>query len=408
MRLVSVDRLAPGAVLARDVRVGTPGSAPLLRAGAAVTEGLREALARRGVAAVWIDDGISGDVEPLPPLPPETRHAAEQAVVATLDRARTRLRDGQGLASEDVTELAVVADAIAAQLVDAPEAVYALDELGSADQYTHEHSVRVCTLGVLLASRHWREHGWTDFRGRTRFDGIERLLSHLGLGLLVHDIGKLAIAAEIRDKPGALTPEEWEEMRRHPTLGREMLEGTHMPFVALGVVEGHHERWDGRGYPRGLAGRQIQDFACLAAIADVYDAVCSARPYKPARPPHEGVRVVREGAGTAFNPRMVETFLQIVMPYPVGHEVRLPDGADGVVVAVDAGSPYEPVVRWRRAGRVVEERVDLRERAPAELADPAEPAGGRDAPRRPGSREDASATLPGGAPADLHEGTAAA
>jgi HD-GYP domain-containing protein (c-di-GMP phosphodiesterase class II) len=247
--------------------------------------------------------------------------------------------------------------------VGAPEAVFALNEMSSADQYTHEHSVRVCTLGVLLASRHWRQHGWTDFRGRARFDNIDRLLSQLGFGLLVHDIGKLAIAPEIRDKPGALTLEEWQEMRRHPTLGREMLEGAQMPFVALGVVEGHHERWDGGGYPRGLAGQKIQDFACLAAIADVYDAVCSARPYKPARPPHEGVRVILEGAGTAFHPGMVETFARLVMPFPVGHEVLLPDGGDAVVVDVDPERPWAPTVRRRDGSRVVEETVDLARQA---------------------------------------------
>lgn len=368
MRLVPVDRLVPGVPLARDVRVGAPGTAPLLRAGAAVTPSLRDALARRGVSAVWIDDGLGGDVEPLEPLPAEMRDSAQRAVISTLETARTRLGRGQGLSAQDVTELSGIADAIAGHLVGAPEAVYALNEMSSADQYTHEHSVRVCTLGVLLASRHWRVHGWTDFRGNARHDGIERLLSQLGLGLLVHDIGKLAVPREILDKPGVLTAEEWEQLREHPAVGREMLEAAQVSFVSLGVIEGHHERWDGAGYPHGLAGQAIQDFACVAAIADVYDAICSARPYKAAQPPHAGVRAIVEGAGTAFHPGMVETFARLVMPFPIGHEVTLPDGDDAVVVAVDPARPYAPTVRRRRDGRVVEEVADLSAHRPPPVA----------------------------------------
>jgi HD-GYP domain-containing protein (c-di-GMP phosphodiesterase class II) len=212
---------------------------------------------------------------------------------------------------------------------------------------------------VLLASHHWRRHGWTDGRGRARFDGIERLLSQLGFGLLVHDIGKLGIDRAILDKPGLLTEEERIEIERHPTIGRTMLAGTEASMVSLGVIASHHERWDGLGYPSGLAGERIQDFACIAAIADTYDAVCSVRPYKAAQPPHVGVRVVREGAGTQFNSAMVETFCELVMPYPVGHAVVLPDGRDGVVVDVDRARPYVPVVRVGDGAGVVEVSVDL-------------------------------------------------
>jgi HD-GYP domain-containing protein (c-di-GMP phosphodiesterase class II) len=130
-------------------------------------------------------------------------------------------------------------------------------------------------------------------------------------------------------------------------------------MVSLGVIEGHHERWDGLGYPKGLDGSRIQDFAAIAAIADTYDAVCSVRPYKAAQPPHVGVRIVRQGAGTQFNPAMVQTFCELVMPYPVGHLVHLPDGREAVVTAVDPTRPYEPTVRTRGAGGIVEIEVDL-------------------------------------------------
>jgi HD-GYP domain-containing protein (c-di-GMP phosphodiesterase class II) len=373
MRLVPVQQLHDDAVLAREVRAGAPGTVPLLRVGAQLTAPRRESLRRRGITAVWIDDGpLSDGVAPVDPLPAGMRDHAQATVISTLATARKRLDVGRRLSDDDVSDLAKVADSIAAHLIDAPAAVYALNEMSTSDQYTHEHSVRVCTLGVLLASRHWRRHGWTDYRGKPRFDGIERLLSQLGLGLLTHDIGKLAIDRAILDKPGILTDEERAEIERHPTLGREMLAGTEVSMVSLGVIEGHHERWDGAGYPKGLDGARIQDFAAIAAIADTYDAVCSVRTYKPAQPPHVGVRIVREGAGTQFNPAMVQTFCELVMPFPVGHQVLLPDGREAVVVAVDPTRPYQPLVRTRGAGGIVEVEADLSYAAGA--PEPAAPA----------------------------------
>jgi HD-GYP domain-containing protein (c-di-GMP phosphodiesterase class II) len=360
MRLVPVQQLHDDALLARDVRAGAPGAVPLLRVGALLTAPRRASLRRRGIAAVWVDDGpMSDGVQPVDPLPAGMRDHAQETVIATLATARKRMDLGRRLSDDDVSELSTVADAIAGHLIHAPAAVYALNEMSSSDQYTHEHSVRVCTLGVLLASRHWRRHGWTDYRGRPRFDGIERLLSQLGFGLLTHDIGKLRIDRDILDKPGPLTDEERVEMERHPMFGREMLAGTEVSMVSLGVIEGHHERWDGIGYPKGLDGARIQDFAAIAAIADTYDAVCSVRPYKAAQPPHVGVRIVRQGAGTQFNPAMVQTFCELVMPYPVGHLVHLPDGREAVVTAVDPARPYEPTVRTRGVGGIVEIEVDL-------------------------------------------------
>ena len=162
-------------------------------------------------------------------------------------------------------------------------------------------------------------------------------------------------------------------MERHPTLGRQMLAGTEVSMVSLGVIEGHHERWDGTGYPKGLDASTIQDFAAIAAVADTYDAVCSVRPYKAAQAPHVGVRVVRQGAGTQFNPAMVQTFCEVVMPYPVGHQVILRDGREAVVVAVDPERPYHPTVRVRDGAGVAEFDADLSEDAveapaPAALA----------------------------------------
>jgi len=360
VRLVSTRHLQAGTAVARAVRSGPAGTAPLLHAGAVLTDAICERLVALGVAAVWVDDELGEGIEPLEALSPERRDAAERDVMATLADARDALAAGQQLPPRAVERMRAVAGAIAREIAALPEAAYALSEMRIADHYTHEHSVRVTTLGLLLASRHWKAHGWTDHRGRRRRDRVEQRLTQLGFGLLVHDIGKLAIPREVLDKPGRLDAGEWELIKRHPDLGAAMLSHTTTSMLAISVVRFHHERWDGAGYPRGLAGARISELARIAAVADVYDAVRSERPYKPARPPQVGYEVVREGAGSAFDPAIVETFCTVVMPFPVGHELELDGGLHGVVAAVDPARPYAPLVRWRDAGgTVVEREVEL-------------------------------------------------
>nr|WP_246345880.1 HD-GYP domain-containing protein [Conexibacter arvalis] len=369
MRLVSTRHLQAGTIVARPVRSGPVGTAPLVIEGALLTESMCRRLLELGVAAVWVDDEIGEGIEPLEALTPETRDAAERDVMATLADAREALASGQQLPQQAVDRMRDVAGAIAREIAALPEAAYALSEMRIADHYTHEHSVRVTTLGLLLAARHWRSHGWTDHRGRQRHDSVAQRMTQLGFGLLVHDIGKLAIPREVLDKPGRLDAEEWELIKRHPDLGAAMLSHTTTSMLAISVVRFHHERWDGAGYPRRLRGRRISELARIAAVADVYDAVRSERPYKPARPPHVGYEVVREGSGSAFDPAIVRTFCEVVMPYPVGHELELDDGVTAVVAAVDPARPYAPLMRWRDAGgTIVEREVDLARGRAAEPA----------------------------------------
>ena len=156
--------------------------------------------------------------------------------------------------------------------------------------------------------------------------------------------------------------------------------------LAVSVVRDHHERIDGSGYPFALEGPKVQEFPRIAAVADVYDAVTSERVYKPAAPPHVGVAVVRNGSGGQFCPNVVRHFRAVVMPYPVGHEILLPDGRTGVVASVDIDDPDRPTVRVMGAGGV--EELDGRH-GPARrrrgLEEPLAPRGRtRDAGRRAG------------------------
>jgi HD-GYP domain-containing protein (c-di-GMP phosphodiesterase class II) len=347
MRLVATTRFREGTRLGKDIPAAA-GQAPLLRAGVALTERHREALVRAGVYAVYVNDAVGHGIDVNPALTEQTREEAREA----LDTAfgEVALMTGQPLSDERIAELQTVADAIAAEVALIGEAVVAFNDLAIADRYTLEHSIDVTAVGLIVGRQLFATRGRIDYRGERDFEGIDLHLTQLGIGLLLHDIGKLAIPAEILHRPGPLLESEWETMKLHPLMGLDMLQGDGVGPRAKSVVRSHHERWDGNGYPAGIAGSDISQFARIAAVADVFDAVTSERAYAPAAPQHVGVQTIRDGAGTQFDPEVVAAFCEVIAPYPPGSEITLSDGSQAVVVSVPAGRLELPLVRVFRDG----------------------------------------------------------
>ena len=139
----------------------------------------------------------------------------------------------------------------------------------------------------------------------------EAEIAHIRRGALLHDMGKMGIPDQILLKPGPLTDEEWAIMRRHPVLAYEMLLPIAYLRPALDIPYCHHEKWDGTGYPRGLAGTTIPLAARIFAVVDVWDALRSHRPYCPAWPEEEVRDHIRRLSGTHFDPQIAEAFLQL-------------------------------------------------------------------------------------------------
>ena len=159
------------------------------------------------------------------------------------------------------------------------------------------HAERVTALALRIAD--------TLRAGAARVDAIRE-------GGPVHDVGKLAVAASILRKPGALEPEELEVIRTHAVLGARMLERFATVQHGLGCVLHHHERWDGSGYPHGLAGEDIPIEARILAVADAYDSMTSDRPYRAAFEHEKAVAEVERCAGTQFDPQVARAFLGLV------------------------------------------------------------------------------------------------
>jgi HD-GYP domain-containing protein (c-di-GMP phosphodiesterase class II) len=353
MRLLAISR-AVGYQLARDIPAADPKQMPLLRAGAEITERYAHGLADVGINAVWVHDELTVGIEPVHLVPPQVREESARMVSDALDRANRDFDRRAVLSRQLRLDLADIVDKIVAAVAEHGETALVLSDLASADSYTHQHSIDVCALGVLIGRSLFLRDGWRDYKNRRRVDGLERRVHQLGIGLLLHDIGKIAVPTSILTKPDVLTPDEQKLMRTHPDAGASMLQSNIYSPLVRAVVREHHERWDGKGYPRGLAGQSISQLARIASVADVYDAVTSHRPYSSAKPAHIGVDIVIAGSGTAFDPDVVDMFRRLVLPYPVGTEIVMADGSVGVVASAELGAPHRPTVRFPGGERIVD------------------------------------------------------
>ncbi|SDW64621.1 diguanylate cyclase (GGDEF) domain-containing protein/HDIG domain-containing protein [Alicyclobacillus hesperidum] len=216
--------------------------------------------------------------------------------------------------------------------VTVPEAVLSLViAIESKDSYTAGHSLRVAFYALKLA-----ESLGVDSRGR-------KAVFRAGL---VHDVGKIAIPDAVLNKPDRLEPEELLIIRKHPEIGHSMCAKLAFREEELQVIRHHHERWDGTGYPDGLAGEQIPFFARLTAVADVYDALTSARSYRRAWTHQEAMNYLADNRGLAFDPVCVDAWLQLCKDGPL-HE-QFPDwvGSGGI----DVLSRYAMVQSAKEAG----------------------------------------------------------
>ena len=180
------------------------------------------------------------------------------------------------------------------------------DAVEARDAYTARHAERVAAYGLEIA----RACG---------MDAVDD--PDLEFGFLLHDIGKIAISDAILYKPGRLTDDERDAMRRHPLIGEEIVRGIDFLAGARQVVRSHHERWDGAGYPDRLAGERIPLAARVFAVADTFDALTSDRPYRAASSFRAARRVIAEAAGTQFDPTVAEAFDDI--PDARFDEIRL-------------------------------------------------------------------------------------
>jgi len=206
-----------------------------------------------------------------------------------------------------------------------------LSKLHHYDDYTLRHSLNVSLLSLIFGSHL----------------GLEREeLRRLSFAGLFHDVGKFRIPLDILNKPGRLSEREFEVMKHHSLIGYDMLKGQPglTEDVLLGVLH-HHERYDGKGYPRQLKADEKDPFSRILTIVDIFDALTSDRAYKKAFTPHESLKAMFAWRNESFHPGLLEKFVECFGVYPPGSFVRLSDQTHGLVVESRPEHPARPVVK---------------------------------------------------------------
>ncbi|MEC7816269.1 MAG: HD-GYP domain-containing protein [Pseudomonadota bacterium] len=236
------------------------------------------------------------------------------------------IRVGRAL---DVTSARQVVNQCVDSILNNSDAMMLLTKLKHQDEYTVEHCLNV----AILAAAFGKHLGLLEGEIRT-----------LGLCGMLHDVGKARVPAEILQKPGALTPDEFALMRRHAEYGRDILMGQQSRSLsaAVDVAYNHHERLDGNGYPRALKASQIPYFAKVIAIVDTYDAITSNRVYDSCRSSMAALEILYRHRGTQFDPDLVQQFIQLIGIYPPGSLVELNTGELAIVTESNPGQRRRP------------------------------------------------------------------
>ncbi|MGB9846305.1 MAG: HD-GYP domain-containing protein [Desulfotomaculales bacterium] len=326
MRKVSLGMARQGMKLGRSVYDGQ--GRVLLQSGVILTESYIRKLKKLGIPAVYVDDGFLPDLQVEDVISEQTRIWAVQQAKELFSSLAPVAKQKPVVATEKATR---VINRLLEEIFTNRSAVVNLVDIRSHDEYTFGHSVNVAVLAILT--------------GLSLGYGREKLFQ-LGIAAIMHDVGKTLIPLNILNKPGALSGDEFTEIQKHTIYGYKII--TRDPSLhrlsALVALQ-HHERYNGEGYPRGLAGEEIHQFAGITGMVDMYDALTSDRIYRKAYPPHEAYEMISGAGNHLFDYRLVSAFLENIAAYPAGSIVKLNSGEVGVVVETKKGRTLAPRVR---------------------------------------------------------------
>lgn len=324
MRRVPTSFLQPGMEVAHPVF--TNDGVVLLSKGVILTDDYIRRLVRRGIPFLYITDSISEDIYINDVISEGLRVEASKHVKDIINKTVNKNSD-----SIDVKRIKSIVSEIVGQLLSNRNMLYDLMDIRSVDDYLYGHSVNVCVLGVM-----------TGVSMGYRQDRLEEL----AVGALLHDVGKSKVPLYVLNKPGKLTAEEFEEIKKHPDYSLQILRKNHgISSVSRAIAYQHHERYNGDGYPRGVAKDDVLESAQIVGMVDVYDAISSDRVYKKALPAFEAYEMISGSGDHYFKYEIVKNFLSLVVVYPSGSLVRLSTGQIGIVVENNKGYPLSPKVR---------------------------------------------------------------
>ncbi|CAM4274165.1 HD-GYP domain-containing protein [Paenibacillus alkaliterrae] len=346
MRLLPIAACRPGMKLAK--KIFSQEGLVLLGENIELTERLISRLEQCGIQYVYVADLRTVDIV-LPSLISEDtmRHALKD-IRTNFREMMDRPKRKKGVTYPYIAQpFKQMMNSIIDDLTAHKDAMIMLMNMNSVDHYLYQHSMNVCVYTTLLGMSH----------GYNRDE-----LTTLGMGALLHDIGKTRIAADVLKKPGSLSREEFEEMKQHTRIGYELLKDEpNLPLLVAHCAFQHHERIDGSGYPRGIKGNEIHDYAKWIGLVDSYDAMTTNRVYSAPILPHDALERLYAGTGTLYEQRMLQLFRDKVAIYPIGISVRLQSGEQGIVADINYSYPHRPIIRilYNEAGEELKSPYEI-------------------------------------------------
>jgi HD-GYP domain-containing protein (c-di-GMP phosphodiesterase class II) len=323
MRLINLDNVKPGDTLGQSI-MGIDGCL-MLREGVTLTQRYIEKLKDMGIMYIYIKDDNLSDIEPEDP---EFLEVKTQAV-KSLSTVFSRLQYSDSVKIKNT--LSAVTEIVEYLIENKETNSTHLMELKTFDNYTYVHCLNTCVLALFFG---------------VQMSYSRPMLIDLGIGSLLHDIGKTRVPIDVLNKRGRLTEEEFKIIKKHPEFGYEIVKKIDsLNERARSIVIEHHERVDGKGYPFGLKGDKISKYSKIACISDVYDAIVSDRVYRKGFPANEAYEFILGGCGTYFDFDLVNVFRNNFSIYPLGICVKLSNGLEGFTVGHNKGFPDRPVVR---------------------------------------------------------------
>lgn len=341
MRLIPINCAREGQYLGKTI-YDNNGRA-LLRGGVRLSSVYIKRIKELGIFTIYIDDEyVKNEIKDV--IEPYFRQTAVQTVKHTFqsfDKINNNMGKNLSKAQEKdmlkqrdnyLKSIGQLAHDIIDQVLHQRDVMIELVDIKSLDNYTYQHSVNVAVLSLVL--------GLSLNLHRTE-------LHSLCIGALLHDIGKIFVPSEIVQKPDNLTDQEFLLIKEHTTKGYEYLgcNSIDIPATARIIALQHHEKANGKGYPENRNINNINKLSKIVALADVYDALTSDRPYRAAMCPNEALEYIMANGGIQFDYEMVKKFARIIVPYPTGTLVKLSTGDIAVVEEANVNFPLRPKVR---------------------------------------------------------------
>jgi len=330
MQKLHIRSVKPGDVLARTIFLENGNV--LLGSGMELTARYIDRLINLGIDTVFIEDKHTEDIIPEDPIRDETRKQAVESVYRTMTGLIDQpvLERRSSLPNLGSTFRKVFGE-ILGDLSSRKDILVSLSHLHVADGYFFHHAVNVSILAGLI--------------GLAKGYNQNQLLE-LGVGALLFDIGMTQVPRELWNKKTQLTDEERKRVQSHTEDGFNLLRAQHdISLLSAHCALQHHERFDGTGYPRQLTASAIHEYAQIVAIADVYDALTSPRPFRHSYSPNEATEFLFASGNSHFDHDLIKLFLNHVAVYPIASTILLSTGHIGVVSSIDSLAPHRPTIR---------------------------------------------------------------